>query len=170
MVTTHHGEPMKNVGWPCWWWKVALPSQNRAPSGAVLQLKNGKSLFCVEAQKILYGKVACIGELHNTAKNRPKIRLYGVELELRKVVRDECHVKSCLIVMCVKVPPQTMPKTQVLNCDVLVGHKWGVWAQVCHFFEFFSIFLCPGQIWVKFGPTTFHSIYLKFGKFLWHSC
>ena len=79
--------------------------------------------FFVEAQKTLDGKVACVGEVHNTAKNKQKIRLDGLVLELRKVVWDECHVKSCLIVMCVKVPPPPMPKTKVLNWDMLVGHK-----------------------------------------------
>jgi len=77
----------------------------------------------VEAQKILDCKVVSIGELHNTAKNLSKIRIYGVELSLRKVIWDECHLNFCLIVMCVKVPLPLMPKTQVLNWDVLVGHK-----------------------------------------------
>ena len=111
----------------CWMAMLVVesgtPFTKQGPVGGCFAVKKWKVTFCVEAQKILDVKVACICELHNTAKNQPKIRLYGVELELRKVVRDECHVKSCLIVMCVKVPPQTIPKTQVLNWDVLVGHK-----------------------------------------------
>ena len=37
------------------------------------------------------------------------------------------------------------------------------------FFEFFSIFVCPGQNWVKFGTMAFHLNILKFGKLFWHT-
>ena len=36
-------------------------------------------------------------------------------------------------------------------------------------FEVFSIFVCRGQNWVKFGPMTFHLNILKFGKLFCHT-
>ena len=43
----------------------------------------------MEAQKILDCKVACIGEVHNTAKNQPKILIFGARRgkTVKKVAR-----------------------------------------------------------------------------------